>query len=322
MCTSVGICLGSEQQSILLFGRNLDMDIPFDGSVTITPREYPLTFRCMGTLCEHYAMIGMAIVADEFPLYADAMNEKGLCMAGLHFPHNAVYRAPCDVADNATGLAPFELMPYLLGTCATVADVRNALKQQTILDIHFSQMIPNTPLHWHVVGRDGGMIIEATAEGLQLYDDLCGVLTNNPPYPYQVAHLHRYDGLSAHTPALSRSDSTVLGNTFDLGLGLVGLPGDYTSPARFARAATLCRLIRWEQLSDSAAVTHVFRILQTVAPPWGCVTTSEGVPHATLYTCCWDYYHRTYYVWKGNCVMPHAFVLAEEKCRGRELGIM
>lgn len=37
-------------------------------------------------------MIGMAHVADGYPLYYDAVNEKGVGMAGLNFVGNAVYQ--------------------------------------------------------------------------------------------------------------------------------------------------------------------------------------------------------------------------------------
>ena len=73
------------------FGRNLDYDFPYGEEVTITPRNYPFSFRFLGERKQHYAMIGMAHVADDYPLYYDAINEKGLGMAGLNFVGNAVY---------------------------------------------------------------------------------------------------------------------------------------------------------------------------------------------------------------------------------------
>ena len=56
----------------------------------MTPRNYPFEFRYMGRKDNHYAMIGMAHVAGGYPLYYDAINEKGLGMAGLNFVGNAV----------------------------------------------------------------------------------------------------------------------------------------------------------------------------------------------------------------------------------------
>ena len=174
MCTSLYVCLPNKNPSDFLFGRNMDIEAHFDESVIIMPRSYPLVFRCLPPLAEHYAIVGMAAVAEGYPLYADAMNEKGLCMAGLHFPHNAVYAPPCGFGKEEHRIAPFELIPYLLGTCATVTEVKRALACVTISDIHFSHDLPNTPLHWHAAAADGGLIIEAVADGLRLYDDRVG----------------------------------------------------------------------------------------------------------------------------------------------------
>ena len=74
------------------FGRNLDYEFPYGEEVTITPRNYPFSFRFQGEMKQHYAMIGMAHVADDYPLYYDAINEKGLGMAGLNFVGNAENR--------------------------------------------------------------------------------------------------------------------------------------------------------------------------------------------------------------------------------------
>ena len=319
MCTSLYIGLVGEEPH-LLFGRNMDIEAHFNEAVTVTPRNYPFAFRCRSSLSEHYAIVGMAAVAEDYPLYADAMNEKGLCMAGLHFPHNAVYAPPCGFTKEEHRLAPFELIPYLLGTCATVAEVKKALGDVAISDLHFSHDLLNTPLHWHAAAADGALIIEATADGLHLYDDHVGVLTNNPPYPYHTAHLHRYDNLRADFPLVPhREGGTPLGDTYDLGLGMVGLPGDYTSPSRFVRCATLRRLTEWANLSRKGAVAQFFCVLEAVAPPVGCVKTPKGEVHATLYTCCMDTESLVYHLRRAEAPDTVSVVLTEELCLGEKL---
>ncbi len=315
MCTCLRVSFGEVGKSRLLFGRNMDIEAHFGEAVTVTPRNCPLPFRCLPALREHYAIIGTAVVVDGYPLYADAMNEKGLCMAGLHFPGNAVYQPPCGFAEETDRIAPFELIPYLLGTCASTADVRHTLERTVVSDIHFSHSLPNTPLHWHVAADDGGLVIEATAEGLRVYDDATGVLTNNPPYPYHVAHLHRFDALTNRAPALIRDD-TAAGETYDLGLGLVGLPGDYTSPARFVRCATLRRLTDWDGLTETAAVAQFFRVLGAVAVPYGCVRTAKNEIHATLYTACMDTETLTYHMLNDGGLTPLSISLTEERSCG------
>lgn len=319
MCTSLSVFLSPDGRH-RLFGRNLDLEDHFGEAVTITPRSFPLPFRRLPSVSEHYAIIGMAAMADGYPLYADAMNERGLCMAGLNFPHNAVYTQPDEIEGGARAIAPFELIPFLLGTCSTMAEAKAALKTLVISDIHFSTTIFNTPLHWHLTAADGGLIIEATAEGLRLYPDRVGVLTNNPPYPYHTAHLCRYDGLSAQSPRLQRAPDLSPGDTYDLGLGLVGLPGDYTSPARFVRCATLRRLTDWQGLSHDGATLQFFRVLDSVAPPAGCVRTPHGDIHTTLYTCCMDTETLTYHV-RGTDMaglVTRSVVLDEAACVGQK----
>ena len=84
------------------FGRNLDLEYSYDESVTITPRNFPFYFRHQKPLPTHYAMIGMAYIYEEYPLYYEATNEKGLSMAGLNFPENAEYQMYKEEMDNVT----------------------------------------------------------------------------------------------------------------------------------------------------------------------------------------------------------------------------
>ena len=114
------------------FGRNLDYEFSYGDEVTVTPRAYPFALRCMGNFRTKYAMIGMAYVAGEYPLYYDAVNEKGLGIAGLNFVGNAVYHP---VAEGKNNVTQFELIPWLLGSCATLAEARTLLEKTNIVNI-------------------------------------------------------------------------------------------------------------------------------------------------------------------------------------------
>ena len=100
MCTAI-----SYKNGDAYFGRNLDLERGYGEQVVITPRQYRFTMRHGAPIIHHYAMIGMAAVADGYPLYYDATNEMGLSMAGLNFPGNAVYHSYDPCKDN---IAPFE----------------------------------------------------------------------------------------------------------------------------------------------------------------------------------------------------------------------
>ena len=121
------------------FGRNLDLDVSFGEHVVITPRRFPLRFTRLPVLKEHYAMIGMAAAPEKFPLYAEAVNEKGLCMAGLNFPDNAVYRKEEAGMFNA---ASFEMIPWILGSCGSVEEAAELLENTCVTDAAFSAGLP------------------------------------------------------------------------------------------------------------------------------------------------------------------------------------
>jgi len=180
MCTAATYCNGD-----FYFGRNLDYEFSYGEHVTITPRNYPIRLHG-GALDRHYAMIGMAHIQNDYPLYYDAVNEKGLCIAGLNFVGNAVYPP---VTQGVASVPQYALIPWLLGTCATVAEARNALARVVVDNTPFAPELPCAQLHWLVADRSGCIVVEATADGLHVYDDPVGVLTNNPPFPQQLAAL-------------------------------------------------------------------------------------------------------------------------------------
>ena len=162
------------------FGRNLDLEYSYHETVTITPRDFPFHFRKMGLIAHHYAMIGMAFVAQDYPLYYDATNEKGLSMAGLNFPGNACYFPEAEGKDN---VAPFELIPWILCQCETVAQARTLLSKMNLMKMDFSAQLPASPLHWMIADKEESIVVESVKEGLKVYDDPTGVMTNEPPFP-------------------------------------------------------------------------------------------------------------------------------------------
>ena len=148
MCTCITYDNGS-----FYFGRNLDLDGSFGETVTVTPRNFTLYFRRAGRMERHYAMIGMAAEQDRFPLYAEAVNEKGLCMAGLNFPGNAYYQ---EAGTDGLELASYEVIPWLLGKYASVAEAEESLEKMRIVDLAFSKQMQPAPLHWMAASLDAG----------------------------------------------------------------------------------------------------------------------------------------------------------------------
>ena len=140
------------------FGRNLDLDLSYNESVTVTPRKFPLKFRQVHDMNEHFAIIGMATVVADYPLYYDATNEKGLSMAGLNFPGNAVYSKVQTGKDN---IAQFEFIPWILGQCANVQEARVLLSHINLVDTPFNEKYPVSPLHWILADKEEAITIES-----------------------------------------------------------------------------------------------------------------------------------------------------------------
>ena len=281
------------------FGRNLDLEFSYHESVTITPRRKVLPMRHAGDLKEHYALIGMAFVVGDYPLYYDATNEKGLSMAGLNFPGNAHYTKPEDGKDN---IASFEFIPWILGQCATVEEARQYLSRINLTDTAFSEQLPPSPLHWMIADQKEVIVFEQTAKGAVVYDNPVGVMTNNPTFDYQLTHLQDYMNASASLPE-NRLIPGVEMNPYSRGMGGMGIPGDLSSASRFVKVA-FTRMNSISGESESESISQFFKILGSVEQQKGCCrlgTDKDGreLCEYTIYSSCCNmdkgsYYYTTY----------------------------
>lgn len=272
------------------FGRTLDYEDSYGEEVTVAPRSYPFRFRTGETLDRHYAMLGMAHVADGCPLYYDAVNEKGLGMAGLNFVGNAVYRKPDPERDN---VETFEFIPWILGRCATVEEARARLGRLNLTGGAFNAALPAAQLHWLIADKDGAVVVESVKDGLHVYDNPAGVLTNNPPFDAQMFNLNNYMALSPRQPR-NRFSSRLDLAPYSRGMGALGLPGDLSSQSRFVRAAFV-RLNSVSGDSEEESVSQFFHILNSVDQQRGCCELAPGVYEYTIYTSCCNADRGTYY---------------------------
>lgn len=276
------------------FGRNLDLEFSYNETVTVTPRNFPFEFRKAPTMTTHHAIIGMATISEGYPLYYDATNEKGLSMAGLNFPENADYKP--EAADK-TNITPFELIPWILGQYETVDEVKAALVGMSLVNISFSKAFPLSPLHWIISDRNQSITVESVKEGLKVYDNPVGVLTNNPTFDIQLFGLNNYMHLSRYAPVNNFSDKLDL-DIYSRGMGAIGLPGDLSSASRFAKVAfTKMNSISGD--SESESISQFFQILGSVAQQRGCANVGDDKYEITIYSSCCNtdkgiYYYTTY----------------------------
>lgn len=294
MCTSIAM-----KTNDFYFGRTMDLEYELDGSIVITPRNFPIIFRKAAPLKRHYAIMGMAVLSEGFPLYADAVNEKGLCFSGLNFPDNACYSPKED--PEKFNISPFELVLWLLGKCSCIDEVRELIKNTHLVSIPFSDCLPLAPLHWHIADRNSSIVLESTKSGLSLFDNPVGVLTNNPGFEFQITNLCQYLNLTTGCSQNCFSEKAQI-KPFGNGLGCVGLPGDFSPVSRFVKVSFL-NLNSICPADEQGSVAQFFHLLDAVSMPRGSVVITtkpnEILYEITTYSCCINaskgfYYYKTY----------------------------
>lgn len=283
MCTAI-----RDNSGRFLFGRTLDLERSYNEHVILTPRRKPLDFLHTSPTSRHLGILGIGIVFEDKPLYFDAINESGLAVAALNFPRSAVYR---DIMPNAKNLASFEVIPYILAHCNSIEAAREILKEVNITRESVSGTLPASPLHWIISDKDSSIVIESTSDGVKIYDDPFGVLTNEPPFPFHLSNTESFSALSSAPPENKLAPGIDI-LPHSRGTGAFGLPGDFSSPSRFVRAVFIKN---HTDADKTGAISRFFRIMDTLSVPRGAIKTDVGASVYTVYTSCGDPENMTYY---------------------------
>ena len=289
MCTAI-----TYKTKDFYFGRTLDYEISYGDEVTITPRNYEFNFRHKQNIKNLYAIIGMAYVTENYPLYYEAVNEKGLGIAGLNFVGNAQYNKKIKGKDNIT---QFEFIPWILSQSTTVKEAKKLIEKINFLDEPFSTNLPLAQLHWIISDSIESITVEAVKDGIKIYENPVGVLTNNPTFDKQMFELNNYMNLSTKSPKNTFAKSLNL-EKYSRGMGAIGLPGDLSSQSRFIRAAFV-KMNSVSKEEEKESVSQFFHILNSVEQQRGCCELDDGIFEITIYTSCCNaskgiYYYTTY----------------------------
>jgi choloylglycine hydrolase len=290
MCTAIYL---NKIQHYL--GRNLDLDYDFEGKIVFVPRRYHLHFKNLKELDNHYAFMGMAVVINDSPLFADGFNEYGLSIAGLNFDGYAKF-SPVNLFKN--NIAPFELITYLLAKFKSVKEVMEFINDMNIVDMDFSRTIKAPKLHWIIGDKKCSITLECTKDGIRLYRNPFGVLTNNPEFSYHVENVRNFLNIT-NDNIESRFANNVDLRPISKGSGTFSLPGDYTSPSRFVKAAFLVNNFP-DTYDENDALTTAFDILKNVSFVRGCVISTNGKYEITYYSCIMDLDNLVYYYTNHN----------------------
>ena len=285
MCTAIAI-RGKEK---FYFGRNMDIYYPMEFETARIDGVNGFEFSCGRRVARCHTVIGTAVISGGYPLYADAMNDSGLCMAGLEFPDLAYYCEDAD--DDKFSVSPYEFIAWVLTRCSTVDEAERLLERTVLVNRPFSEAYPLTPLHWMIADKKRSIAVESVRGGLRVYSCDCNVLSNAPEYPFHAVNLRNYAVLTAEQP----SGDGVFGKPFSSGFGAIGLPGDFSSASRFVRAAFVTK--NASAVIDGAedGASELFRNLFSVAVPFGSVKTKSGEYNRTVYSSCMDVNAMRYY---------------------------
>lgn len=295
MCTSITL---QSQQGEIFFGRTMDFSHDIQPELYIVPKNYVWNDALnLNLITNCYSFIGIGQELDGIMGFFDGVNEKGFAAAALYFAGYAQYNKLSPFLTTQP-IASFDFLHYILGRCASIPDLRIVLSNISIIGMPDPITQTIAPLHWIAVDQAGQcIVIEQTRNGLRIFDNPIGVLTNSPDFPWHMTNLRNYTEVSPYqTEEITWENITL--TPFGQAGGTTLLPGGYISPERFIRTAYLKTHIPTPK-SDNEAIVSCFHIMESVSIPRGAVISARNTYDYTKYTAfintktC-EYYFKTY----------------------------
>lgn len=285
-CTAVDIIAADKT---VIAGRTMEwafdmkwtlMNFPKGTELTLTaPPEVKLPEHKVAT---KYAFAGISAEVIPGGAILEGQNEAGLGMSGNFLPGFTEYQTV--TKDDTQYVSVLGAGAWVLGMFGTVAEAREALKTTKVWT---DPSLPSgpTPPTIHLVLTDRGgdsIIVEWVGGQVQIYDNAARTLTNSPPYDWQLTNLRNYLSLST-VGVTERRIGTANVTAIGQGGGMMGLPGDYTPPSRFVRAAFLRHYID-QPKTGAEAIQAIDHILNTVDIPLGIAESKDGDQIVSDYT--------------------------------------
>ena len=247
----------------------------------------------------NYGFVGISVSQDNF--IGEGMNEAGL-NAGLFYFKGFGSLAPFDPEDVAASIIDMDLVRWMLSQFATVDEVKAAFPAIKVAPVFIdADSNPSPTAHWRVTDRSGGsIVIEIMHEGqVHIHENHVGVITNPPDFPWQVLNLNNYINVRPGIVA-PRTVGDLQLKSFGYGTAAWGLPGDFSPPSRFVRAAFF-RSTAPPLATPIEAVSEAFHILNNFDIPIGVEFGEDerekipDIPSATQWTAVSDLASRLFY---------------------------
>lgn len=287
----------------LVHGRTLEFGVEVDISIAVIPRDYPFkgsTPQGDGLFyISKYGVVGAASFGN--PALMDGLNEKGLAVGTFYFPTFAGY-SELTTENRSKALSPVDFPNWILTQFATVEEVKAALSSVIIVPTITKGWGPEpAPFHYIVFDKQGNcLVIEPINGKLVTYDNKLGTFTNSPTFDWHMTNLRNFINLTPFNAKSIVLDGVML-EPFGAGSGMVGLPGDFTPPSRFIRAAIFSTTATPSENAEKA-ISQVFHILNQFDIPVGAARSKIGnitYTDETQLTCARDpqslkYYFKSY----------------------------
>lgn len=289
MCTTIGFPYNSG----LVFGRTLEMGVKIDHHIVYVPKGNNEFIEARGaTYATKYAVLGTGFF--HMPPLADGINEVGLMGSNNLLPGYATFAE--NEVDGKINMIGSHAFGYLLSHCKDVEEVREEAKKISVMQYGKDKEDVSTPMHFYFLDSAGnGLVLEPKDGQLIAHDNPYGALTNAPEFPWHVTNLRNYIHLDPENVEGNQFNGTTLSKLGE-GSGMVGLPGDFTPPSRFVRAASFVSNTP-KDLDRKAAILQGFRILsQSDIPTGAVIDPKEGNDDETLYTSIMDTEKKAYFI--------------------------
>jgi choloylglycine hydrolase len=243
MCTSFRV---RATDGTVVVGRTMEFPNAMGTRLTVLPRGFAGSGHApsgdgLGWTAAHGA-VGMDVFGMPAAL-TDGINEQGLYAGLLYMPGFCEY-TPAAGAAPATLLSIVDAVAYVLGTCASVEEARRAMAAVTVWPWQFEQFGFAPPAHLVVHDAGGACAVFEWAHGEMLtFENPIGVVTNAPHLDWHLTNLRNYLTVSAASPQPRTIEGVEL-EPLGEGVGISGLPGGSSPPARFVRAVALTASLR------------------------------------------------------------------------------
>lgn len=306
LCQSADACTGitlKSKDNATIVARTMDWSgAEMNNMYTVVPRGHAqqslLPDGTMNGLSfiSLYGYAGISVEQPEFVI--DGTNEAGLSAALFYFPNYGEYQE-YNEADKDISLADFQVVAWILSRFSSIDQVKAAINNVRIINVDPSA----STVHWRITEPNGRQVVMEIVNGVpNFYENEIGVLTNSPGFKWQTTNLNNYVNLHPGGAGPTAFGPINL-RAFGSGSGFLGLPGDFTPPSRFVRAAFL-KTYSLQQDTAEKTVEQSFHILNNFDVPLGVQfavgKAPNNMPAATQWTVSTDlanrvmYYHTMY----------------------------